>query len=308
MTLYLDVIWFLNLLIDYLLISLTALVLKRRFQHIRMILAALFASLIVFLMFSPISDLFYQPWMKFLYSAGIVFIAFGYKRFRYFIQGLLMFYFVAFMTGGGLFALHFFWQTEITVLDGMVQANSGYFGSGISWVFVLIGFPLIWFFSKHRFEDIEIKQVQYESLVDVFITISGYTISVRGLVDSGNQLSDPLTKKPVMIIEASLLYPHFGKEVIDHLITFHEHPEIEINSEHKLIERASIIPYRVIGQSSPFITGLKPDHVKIHYQNQVFETKNVLLGLHDKELSPDGAFTCIVHPKLVLGVSTDKLA
>jgi stage II sporulation protein GA (sporulation sigma-E factor processing peptidase) len=308
MTLYIDVIWLLNLCIDYLLIALTALVLKRRFNHIRMILAALFASLIVFLMFSPIASLFYEPWMKFLYSGGIVLIAFGYKRFRYFIQGLLMFYFVAFMTGGGLFALHFFWQTELVILDGMIEANSGYFGSGISWIFVVIGFPLIWFFSKHRFEDIEVKQVQYDQLVDVDITISGYTFRSRGLIDSGNQLSDPLTKKPVMIIEARLLHPYFREESVDHILRFHEQPELEAGSDERLIERASIIPYRVIGQSSPFITGLKPDQVKIYYQNQQIETKNVLLGLHDKELSPDGAFKCIVHPKLVLGVSTDKLA
>ncbi|WP_273839785.1 sigma-E processing peptidase SpoIIGA [Halalkalibacter alkalisediminis] len=308
MTLYIDVIWLLNLCIDYLLIALTALVLKRRFQHIRMILAALFASLIVFLMFSPVASLFYEPWMKFLYSAVIVYIAFGYKRFRYFIQGLLMFYFVAFMTGGGLFALHFFWQTEVAILDGIAHVNSGYFGSGISWVFVVIGFPLIWFFSKHRFETIEVKQVQYDQLVDVEMTISGYTFTARGLIDSGNQLSDPLTKKPVMIIEAQLLYSYFNKEAVDHIMSFHEQPEVEEGFDERLLERASIIPYRVIGQSSPFITGLKPDQVIIYYQNQQFVTKNVLLGLHDKELSPDGAFKCIVHPKLVLGVSTDKLA
>ncbi|ARK31084.1 Sporulation factor SpoIIGA [Halalkalibacter krulwichiae] len=308
MTLYIDVIWFLNLCIDYLLIALTSLVLKRRFNHVRMVIAALFASLVVFLMFSPIASLFFQPWMKLFYSAIIVLIAFGYKRFRYFIQGLLMFYFVAFMTGGGLFALHFFWQSEAPILSGVLQANSGYFGSGISWIFVFLGFPLIWYFSKHRIEDIEIKQVQYDQLVDVDITILGYTFRCRGLIDSGNQLSDPLTKKPVMIIEASMLYRYFQQEEVDHLLTFHEHLEVGEHSNNELLELATVIPYKVIGQSSPFLTGLKPDRVRIYYQNQQIETRNVLLGLQDKELSADGVFKCIVHPKLVLGVSTDKLA
>jgi stage II sporulation protein GA (sporulation sigma-E factor processing peptidase) len=308
MTLYIDVIWALNLCIDYLLIALTALVLKRRFHHIRMILAALFASLIVFLMFSPVASLFYEPWMKFFYSAVIVYIAFGYRRLRYFLQGLLMFYFVTFMTGGGLFALHFFWQTEVDIFEGILQVNSGYFGSGISWVFVMIGFPLIWFFSKHRFETIETNKVQYDQLVNVDITISGYTFRTKGLIDTGNQLSDPITKKPVMIIEAALLYPYFTEESINHIMTFHEHAGTNNREDERLIERISIIPYKVIGQSSPFLTGLKPDKVKVYHQEKEFETKNVLLGLQDKELSADGAFKCIVHPKLVLGVSTDKLA
>ncbi|WP_332690063.1 sigma-E processing peptidase SpoIIGA [Halalkalibacter lacteus] len=308
MTLYIDVIWVLNLCIDYLLIALTALVLKRRFHHIRMILAAIFASLIVFLMFSPVAFLFYEPWMKFLYSAVIVYIAFGYRRLRYFLQGLLMFYFVTFMTGGGLFALHFFWQTEVDIFEGILQVNSGYFGSGISWVFVMIGFPLIWFFSKHRFETIETKQVQYDQLVDVDISISGYTFRTKGLIDSGNQLSDPISKKPVMIIEATLLHPFFTEESINHVMTIHEHVGLKKEEDNRLLERTCIIPYKVIGQSSPFLTGLKPDKVKIYHKEEQFETKNVLLGLQDKELSADGAFKCIVHPKLVLGVSTDKLA
>ncbi len=307
MTLYIDVIWFMNLCIDYLLLALTAIVLKRRFQHVRMILAALFASLIVFLLFTPLASLFYQPWMKLLYSAVIVFIAFGFKRLRYYFQGLLMFYFVTFMTGGGLFALHYFWQTEIDIVQNLSLVNQGYFGSGISWVFVMIGFPMIWWFSKKRFETIEWQRVQYDQLVDVDITIAGYTFRTRGLIDSGNQLTDPLTKKPVMIIESKLLYPFFKKEAIDHIMTFHEGVSDE-HADERLVERASIIPYRVIGQSSPFLSGIRPDQIVIYHQAKRFETANVILGLQDKELSPDGAFKSIVHPKLVLGVSTEKLA
>lgn len=307
MTLYIDVIWFMNLCIDYLLLALTAIVLKRRFQHVRMILAAFFASLIVFFLFTSAASLFYQPWMKLLYSAVIVFIAFGFKRLSFYLQGLLMFYFVTFMTGGGLFALHYFWQTDLDILQGMTATNRGYFGSGISWVFVLIGFPLIWWFSKKRFETIEWKQVQYDQLVDVDITVAGYTFRTRGLIDSGNQLVEPLTKKPVMIIEARLLYPFFKREAVDHIMTLHEGMSDE-HADERLVERASIIPYRVIGQSSPFLSGIRPDQIVIYHLEKRYETANVILGLQERELSPDGAFKSIVHPKLVLGVSTEKLA
>lgn len=305
MTLYIDVIWFLNLCIDYLLLALTAIVLKRRFQHVRMILGALFASLIVFFLFSSYASLFYQPWVKLLYSAIIVWIAFGFRRMSYYLQGLLMFYFVTFMTGGGLFALHYFWQTDVGILNGMTVSNKGYFGSGISWVFVIIGFPLIWWFSKKRFETMEWKQVQYDQLVDVDITVAGYTFRTRGLVDSGNQLTDPITKKPVMIIEAKLLYPYFNQQAVEHIMTFHEGASEE-HADERLVERACIIPYRVIGQSTPFLSGIRPDSIVIYQQENRYETTNVILGLQDRELSADGVFRSIVHPKLVLGGTTQK--
>ena len=140
MTLYLDVIWVLNYLIDYLLLLLTALVLKRRHSKIRFTFGAFVASLIVFLMFTPIGEWFYHPVTKLVYSALIVFVAFGYKRFTYYIQGLLMFYFVTFMTGGALFALHFFWQSELPISsEGLIPHAS--IGSPISWMLVAFGFP-----------------------------------------------------------------------------------------------------------------------------------------------------------------------
>ncbi|MCM3759366.1 sigma-E processing peptidase SpoIIGA [Alkalihalobacillus oceani] len=306
MTLYLDAIWFLNLCIDYLLLMLTALLLKRRYRQKRLILAALFASLVVFLMFTSWTSLFYQPWMKALYSALIVLIAFGYKRWRTFLQSLLMFYFVTFMAGGGLFALHFFWQTEIDLLSS-VAASKGYAGSGISWFFVIIGFPLVWWFSKKQFELAEWQQVRYDQLAEVEMTVAGHTFTATGLVDSGNQLSDPLTKKPVMIIEAKLLQPFFSREALAQLLHFHEQSSTA-EGDSRLLERACIIPYRVIGQSSPFLTGIRPDRVVVTQGGKRYDTTNVLLGIQDKELSAEGAFQCIVHPRLVVGGDREKLA
>lgn len=88
----------------------------------------------------------------------------------------------------------------------MVTSQTG-FGDPISWMFVVIGFPAIWFFSKKRIEDIETKSIQYDELVMVQAEFSGQTIRAKGLVDSGNQLYDPLTKTPVMILHIDKFAP-----------------------------------------------------------------------------------------------------
>lgn len=51
MALYLDVIWFLNFCIDFLLIVLTGMVLKRKMQKWRLITGSLIGSLYVFFAF-----------------------------------------------------------------------------------------------------------------------------------------------------------------------------------------------------------------------------------------------------------------
>lgn len=306
MTIYLDLIWLLNLCIDYLLIALTYLLLKRPFQHVRMILAAVFASLIVFFLFTPISFIVYEPLFKFAYSIVIVLIGFGYKRLRYFLQVLLMFYFVAFMTGGGLFALHFFWQTDSYLLDGLLNVNKGY-GSGFSWLFVCIGFPLVWYFSKHRFKEIEFRHIQANQLIDIEIKIGDKCLYSKGLLDTGNQLVEPLSKRPVVIVEARLFYGLYPEETIDQIIRFSETATIDDDDSDRLSSRLTVIPYRAVGQSNPFLIGIRPDCIKLFSEGGVIETSKVLIAIQDKELSSDQSFTSIIHPSLIQQVTAKKV-
>ncbi|WP_059104695.1 sigma-E processing peptidase SpoIIGA [Shouchella shacheensis] len=296
MTVYVDLIWLLNLGIDYLLIAVTALMLKRRFQHIRMMLAALFASLIVVLMFTPVAPLFSNAFIKLGYSAVIVWMAFGYKRFTFFVQGFATFYFVTFVTGGGLFATHYFFETDADILGAL--PGYGLAGSAVSWSFVLIGFPLVLYFAKHQVETFEEKKINFAQLAKVRMWIEDKEIAVTGLIDSGNQLKDPITKTPVMILETHQLYEAFGKKQMDAVVSLSMEKETE---DFPLFSRVRVVPFRAVGQADPFLAALKPDRIQVIHQGETFETGNVLIGLQSQTLSPEEAYQCIVHPKLVQG-------
>ncbi|WP_096199269.1 sigma-E processing peptidase SpoIIGA [Bacillus sp. FJAT-45350] len=308
MTVYLDVIWFLNLCIDMMLIMMTAVALKRPFKKWRFFAAALLASTVVLILFTPMAWLFYKPWMKLLFSMVIVLLAFGFKRFSYFIQNLLMFYFVTFMTGGGLFALHFFWQTEVEILDGIMMTKTSGFGSTFSWIFVLIGFPLIWYFSKQQIGQIEAKKVRYDEITSVEIGIDGTIIHVQGLVDSGNQLHDPITKVPVMILELKALEDHLPKEVIANLKDVESLTMNENEASQRYADRIRIIPYRAVGHGQQFLLALKPDYVKVTNHQEEHLIKRVLVGLNDTILSNEGEYQSIVHPKMLVSAESKKLA
>ena len=308
MTIYLDVIWFLNLCIDFMLIMMTAIALKRPIQKLRFFIAALVASAIIFLLFSPIASLFYQPWVKVIFSMGIVLIAFGFKRFTYFLQNWLMFYFVTFMTGGGLFALHFFWQTDVELLNGMMMSKTSGFGSTFSWLFVIIGFPLLWYFSKQQISSIEAKKIKFNEMAEVEIKIDDVIISVKGLVDSGNQLHDPITKVPVMILETKALKGIFSDTVINSLKDVETFSTLESEISEQYAHRIRVIPYRAVGKGQQFLMAMKPDYVKILHNKEEHQIKKVLVGINDAVLSNDGEYQCIIHPKMLINSQGKKLA
>lgn len=300
MTIYLDVIWLLNFGIDAFLILLTSMVLKRSISKKRVIAGGLVGSSIVILMFTPIAAIALHPISKIIISMCIVLASFGYKRFRTFIQTLLMFYFVTFIIGGGMVALHFFFKSDSELMNGVLATKASGFGDAISWSVVIIGFPVLWFFSKTRIEDVEVRKVHYDQLVKVEIVIDETTLQLTGLIDSGNQLYDPITKTPVMILDCVKLADQLPQEILNKTKSIEHLTVIEEDQAHPWERRLRVIPYRVVGKENQLLIALKPDVVKVYDGYQTINLSKVLVGMNHTSLSSDGEYDCILHPKMML--------
>lgn len=311
MSIYLDVIWFLNFSFDLLLLVLTAIVLKRKINKFRLVLAALIGSSIVIMMFTPLAFIATHPYGKMLISFLMVLSAFGFKRFRFFFQGLLTFYFVTFLVGGGMIGVHYFLQQEMTYLDGVLMTNSTGFGHPISWLFVLIGFPVLWLFARNSLEGIEAKKIHYDQIVKVQIKVDDIQFTLKGLIDSGNQLFDPITRSPVMIID-TLKVQEFLPKLLVHQATQDDvmkaMSEQPTNESHPWEHRVRLIPYRVVGSEHQFLLGFKPDEVWIETQNETFKVLKTIIGLNRTTLSSEDAYECIVHPKMLQGPSIQQVS
>jgi stage II sporulation protein GA (sporulation sigma-E factor processing peptidase) len=297
MTVYLDVIWFLNFCIDYVLISLTAHVLKRNASKKRILLATLVASSYVILIVYPEFMIFSQPVLKFLFSIVIMLIAFGFKRFRYMLKNLAMFYFISFVTGGGIFALHYFMQTDAEIMNGVLTTKGSGMGDPVSWLFVVTGVPALWYFSKKRIDDITVQKMDAESIVTVMIRIDEIEIQAIGLIDTGNKLYDPISKMPVMVLDMNI----HGFNFPDAIQTA-SRDVLSIGSEdsdHPWINRLRIVPYRSVGNQQ-FLACIKPDSIEIVKDGNHVKTPPSLVGFSWTALSSEGQFDAIVHPKMYL--------
>src|SRR5699024_5187854 len=107
MVLYLDIIFGINLLFDFLVLILTNYLTRSKKQYKRLFCAAFFAACIVpFEFLVPISFLD-TVIFKSSYAVMIIFVAFGYKGFYRFTKNMSTFMFVMFTAGGGLCGLQF---------------------------------------------------------------------------------------------------------------------------------------------------------------------------------------------------------
>lgn len=304
MYIYLDVIWLLNFLFDGLLLLLTAIILKRKVRKIRVIVGALIGSSIVLLMFTPLAPLASHPIVKLIYSVMITLTTFGYKRFSSFLQTLLTFYFTTFVIGGGMIGVHYFFEYELEITDNVLVTTTTGFGHPVSWGFVLIGFPLVWYFAKKQIDSIEMKKIHYDQIVNVTISIDDSSIELKGLIDSGNQLYDPITKTPVMVVDIERLMNFIPKQLIEQSQNIN-HLGLDHGNElaHKWESRVRIIPYRGVGQDHQFLLALKPDYITIVHNSELIKVKKALVGLNHTTLSSEGDYDCIVHPKMLTSSS-----
>lgn len=298
MQIYLDAVWTLNLLLDWMLLLLAKTLTRDHSSQIRIFLGAVVASLIVPLtLYYPESILTTVPG-KLFYSVVIILCTFKFLSIRRSTKQLLLFYFLTFAVGGGLTGLHFMMNQPFAIHSGGIMTmNSGY-GDPVSWLFILIGFPVVFLFSKRRMDQHVSEKLRYDQIHSVRIQIEGKDQTVPGYIDSGNQLVCPLTRQPVVIGDASLMSNWLKDEEMLELKAASEKMDPE-RIPLRLQHRVQLIPYQGVDGSTAFMCTLKPDFLEIMYEGTLIRAEKVLVGIQFGSMTADKSYQCLLHPQLI---------
>lgn len=284
------------------LLALTNKLTKLNIKQTRLFLGALVASMIVPLTIYYPDSFFATLPFKIIFSIIIILTTFGYKNIVQLFKLLFLFYFISFSVGGGLIALHFTLKNPITTTNtGILTYNSG-FGDPISWLFVICFFPIVWLFTKERMDKHVQEKIRYDALYNVAITIKGIKHNTTGFVDSGNQLVDPFTKKPVVICDESFLLHWFEDAEWKTLKQAFENWEME-RIPSKWLDSIVVIPYQGVEGGDGILFAIKPDMFTIAYGQQEIHTKQVLIGVKFGQLTNDASYHCLLQPELITAAS-----
>jgi stage II sporulation protein GA (sporulation sigma-E factor processing peptidase) len=298
---YADVIFVVNLIIDFMLLAATAYFCRVSLRRRRTALASTCGAVYtVFLFFPPLSFAYTLFW-KFLFSCLMILISFGRMQPRKFIRVLVSFYCISFFIGGGLFAVHYLFQQENVILNGIAATRTG---TGLpvstpSLLLIAVGFPLLWWFSKKGYKGLEASRQQDVQHVEVLVTIGENNIHCVGFIDTGNQLHDPLTRTPVSIMELSLWESVLPDDLVQ---AVHEGAgfDADLSSiNEQWLPRIRLIPYRTVSAQMSFLIAIRPDAVRIQTNGETFEAK-MYIGLRTGSLSSAGSYQAIIHPKALV--------
>jgi stage II sporulation protein GA (sporulation sigma-E factor processing peptidase) len=302
MTVYADVVFFLNSAIDFLLLWLTSGIRKQKAVWWRLLLSALLGGFYSMLHLWPQFSIAYFLPVKIIVSFFMVWIAFGWKDPLAFFRNLGMFYLICFITGGAMIAFHYVMTGDSQVAGGIFYTESQHgWGSPVSWGLIIFGFPVVWLYTRLSLRSLDERQMFHQFTADVKIRLKDQELRCVGLVDTGNQLRDPITRAPVIMVELEQLKPLLPEP----LWKIAKEPGFEKDWDElpaDWMNRIRLIPYRAAGTKNNLLMALKPDYVIISQGENENKIKKILIGIDVGSLSSDGTYQAIIHPSCVSAV------
>jgi stage II sporulation protein GA (sporulation sigma-E factor processing peptidase) len=300
---YVDLIFLTNVFFDAAMLMVTAGLRRTHIRFWRITAASIVGALYTILMFFPAFSVFFTVLFKVGFSMVLVYIAFGFGSLQHYLRNTGMFYLIHFATAGSVFAVHYLLLSSGDMISGILLSPTGATAFAVEsglWMAIPIFVGSLWFF-RSVFKSSIRTEALTTYIADVRVDIDNFSISCKGLVDTGNHLYDPLTRTPVMVIECEQWSDTLPEQWVQRIRRNEVELIITKMDEETFVwrDRLRLVPYRGINRGTQFMLALKPDKVVITIHQKTFESNKVLIAIDGGKLSANGSYHALVHPMLV---------
>lgn len=201
MTVYVDILVFVNTLVNYFMLSAVRMITRESASRFRILAGALaggVSSLLIFLNLGILMSI-----LKIAVSVLMILISFKYKGFRRFLKENVWLFLISFIFGGVML----FINTRLKT-DALIYSNGiVYFDIDMTFLVVcsVISYLVISLISK-----LTDKKAPKEKEYYVTLSNNGKVFSDTALMDTGNNLREPFSGYPVILIDKKIFRELFG--------------------------------------------------------------------------------------------------
>ena len=291
MTVYLDIVFLENVLMNYIIIFATGVVIRDECRKWRIFAASVLGAAYTVVMYLNVIPIYSNFAMKIVLSVVIVYVAFKVKSFKKLVKNLIIFYLVSFVFGGCVFALMYFLQPQ------MAQIRNGVFVGAYPIKIALIGGLVAFVVLQISFRIVKTKFSKKDMIFDVQVVINEKIVKVKALLDTGNLLKDPITGFPVIVVEHKSLRGVIPEKILNNLDNILGGDIDELTKDEqfsKTISRFRMIPFSSLGKQNGLLFGIKADSVNIILDEKIDKVNNAIIGIYDKSFTKNGAYTAIL--------------
>ena len=194
MEIYIDVYILENIIIDLFLLLLSFKLLRFNFNKRNIYIAAVVGGIYALVIFCNVKILS-SITMRILMVVFMMYISLENKNLKYVLKLTTVYFMLTFMLGGACFAVVQMQNSYIIGKAFVVQSNS------IKYLVLIIAIAFI--FITRIADLIKERAVVKNFLYDIYITEGQKSVLTKGFLDTGNELREPVTNLPCIILESN---------------------------------------------------------------------------------------------------------
>lgn len=282
MEIYADVLFLINFLMNYILLWATGSLGLKSVTNLRLLLGALISAGYSILILLPRFFWGNAWWAKLIFSLFLILLVFyPLSRVKY-LQLMVYFYVTSFLAGGTAMAL-LFWNRQ---------------GLHISYNILLSTLFLVFVFV------LWLKRRNNEKQGVGFLWCTFYLaereVTLKALVDTGNQLYCPFSGRPVMVAEYTAVAELFAPDLRLAIVAWQEKKTadfLKLTADSSCQERFFMIPFSSLGHSDGLMLAFRPDKISLS-NGQVLNRP--VVGICQQKFTVTGDYQALLHPELLI--------
>lgn len=294
MTIYIDIVLLENLVMNYIILLATGIILKIKIKHLRLIIASLIGA--IYSIFGYISNIkiYSNMILKVILSVIIIYVAYNPQNVKKMWKQLLVFYLTSFAFGGASFALIYIIKPQDILM------KNGLFLGTYPLKTVILAAIIAFILIIGVFKIVKTKISRKDIFKNVKIDIEGKEIIVKTMVDTGNMLKEPISGKPVIVVEHTLLYDILPKEILNNLekILGGDFENLSDEVKNKYISKLKFIPFSSLGKQNGMLVGIKPTYIEV-MQEENLKKEDVIIGIYNKSFTKNGEYRALMGIDLI---------
>lgn len=290
MTVYIDVVFLENLILNVIILYATSLIAKMNLKIIRTIISASIGSIYAIMYYIFQIGLYSNIIFKFVLSVIMIYVAFNPKEFKTLLKVLILFYLTSFVFGGASLSVIYLVNAQrINIQNGMIigkyTMNTILTGIIIAFIVIVIAFKII-----------KSKISKNDLFCDIRFKINNKEIKTKAMLDTGNLLKEPITNIPVVVAEHKLLYDVIPNEILDNIenILGGDLENISDEVKNDYISKLKVIPFTSLGKQNGILLGIKADELIVEEMNSEKKIDKVIIGIYNKELSKKRTYSALI--------------
>ncbi len=293
MTIYLDVIFLENIVINYIMLYVTGIISKAQIKQKRLFLGALIGAVYSIIYYLFRLKIYSSFIIKIILSIVIIYVAFKSTNFKDLLKKILLFYLSSFVFGGAAIAIIYMVNSQnITIQNGVLVGS-------YTLRTVLIGIVVAYFTIIFAFKIIKISKK--DLICDIEVTLNNKIIKTKALIDTGNLLKEPITNLPVIVMEHTLLYDVMPKEILNNVeeILGGDFSKIPENIKEEYSSKLKVIPFSSLGKQNGMLLGIKAENLIINLNEEKRKIDKVVVGIYNKSLTKNGEYRSLLGIEFV---------